>query len=382
MASAWTVKKTLQCWPKALGSSPGAGPTRLQANEVAQKLCPARPLVKGTLKSAAQSRIINAGGQKVTRLKSRPCERFHLEQLDERIDVIQARAVCTQIGVPMDGIEQSSQPTNHVSITLILSLAALLLAGGVAEPAVAAELNSNLGANIAASFDLFEDLGNLKEGFVSAFLLIFFSEIGDKTFFIAVLLALKRNKAAVFAGTFGALAVMTLITVVLGRVFHVLDEALPFDKTWEAEIPLDDIAAVLLLTYFGLSTLRDAYRAEEGDGDEEKESAEAAVASFGDGAATLAGFDLGTVAATFALVFAAEWGDKSFFSTIALAAAGSPLGVVGGAVAGHGIATILAVAGGSILSKYISPKIIGYAGGSLFLIFAAVTLFDVTSKLP
>ena len=53
----------------------------------------------------------------------------------------------------------------------------------------------------------------LREGIVSGFLLILFSELGDKTFFIAVLLALKENKGLVFAGSFGALAVMTIISV-------------------------------------------------------------------------------------------------------------------------------------------------------------------------
>lgn len=58
----------------------------------------------------------------------------------------------------------------------------------------------------------------LREGFVSGFLLILFSEIGDKTFFIALLLALRQPKGVVFAGTFGALAVMTVISVLLGQV--------------------------------------------------------------------------------------------------------------------------------------------------------------------
>ena len=63
-----------------------------------------------------------------------------------------------------------------------------------------------------------------REGFVQALLLIFFSEIGDKTFFIALLLALQQPRSLVFAGTFGALAVMTVISVGLGRFLHVLDE--------------------------------------------------------------------------------------------------------------------------------------------------------------
>lgn len=70
--------------------------------------------------------------------------------------------------------------------------------------------NTQLGYDYVAG-----SLGNeaFREGLVSGFLLILFSELGDKTFFIAVLLALKKNKGLVFAGTFGALAVMTVISV-------------------------------------------------------------------------------------------------------------------------------------------------------------------------
>ena len=86
---------------------------------------------------------------------------------------------------------------------------------------------------------------------------------------------------------------------------------------------------------------------------------------------------MGLVLSTLALVFAAEWGDKSFLATIALAAASSPLGVVAGAVAGHGVATGIAVLGGSVLGDLVSEQVVQYVGGSLFLVFAAITAFDV-----
>lgn len=62
---------------------------------------------------------------------------------------------------------------------------------------------------LAASSDfstIFGDIGDLSTGFASAFLLIFFSELGDKTFFIAALLAARNSAGVVFIGTFGALA--------------------------------------------------------------------------------------------------------------------------------------------------------------------------------
>ncbi|EEF51277.1 Transmembrane protein TPARL, putative [Ricinus communis] len=198
------------------------------------------------------------------------------------------------------------------------------------------------------------DLGDISTGFASAFLLIFFSELGDKTFFIAALLAARNSAATVFTGTFGALAVMTIISVVLGRTFHYVDEILPF-RLGETDLPVDDIAAVCLLVYFGVSTLIDASSGDGLKAEDEQKEAELAVSEFsGNGAGILAAAS--TIISTFVLVFVAEWGDKSFFSTIALAAASSPLGVIGGALAGHGVATLIAVLGGSLLGTLLSEK--------------------------
>ncbi|KAI5076233.1 hypothetical protein GOP47_0008298 [Adiantum capillus-veneris] len=220
------------------------------------------------------------------------------------------------------------------------------------------------------------DLDDIKSGFVSAFLLIFFSEIGDKTFFIAAVLASRKSNAAVFTGTFGALVAMTFISVFLGRAFHYIDGVLPF-SLGENDLPLDDLAAVVLLVYFGATTLLEAASMEGSKAQEEQQEAELAIAGLGGNGKGSA--ITNTAFATFGLVFVAEWGDKSFFSTIALSAASSPVGVVSGAVAGHGLATVLAVLGGSLLSNYISEKVTAYIGGSLFLIFAAFTLYEIVS---
>jgi putative Ca2+/H+ antiporter (TMEM165/GDT1 family) len=240
----------------------------------------------------------------------------------------------------------------------------------------------------------------LVEGVVQGLLLIFFSEIGDKTFFIALLLALKRPRGAVFAGTFGALAAMTAVSVALGRAVHALDElgggALEVRVGDALTVPVDDALAVLLLVYFGVQTLRGAAGADARAEEEREEADEAVEGLLGGGggggggggsggssaAATTAASNAANwalIASTFGLVFAAEWGDKSFLATIALAAAGDPLGVTLGAVAGHGVATGLAVAGGSALRGVVSERTAGYVGGSLFLVFAAATAFDVVT---
>ena len=248
------------------------------------------------------------------------------------------------------------RPSPAVALACAASLAAL---GACASPALASDLASSAAETAATT-------GSLTDGFLSAFLLIFFSEIGDKTFFIAVLLATQQSKGSVFAGTFGALAVMTVISVGIGQVFHVAEEA--SGALLRTDVPWDDYLAIALLLFFGIQTL---ISAEEETAEEEEEDAKVAVAGMEfDGATAL-------IISTFALVFAAEWGDKSFIATIALSAAASPVGVALGGAAGHGVATGIAVLVGDVLGDVVSERVVKYTGGALFILFAIATALDI-----
>merc|ERR1719186_620381 len=69
---------------------------------------------------------------------------------------------------------------------------------------------------------LFEDLVNVTRhrgilhGFSESISVILVSEIGDKTFFIAANLAMRNNKLTVFLAALSALAVMTVMSALLG----------------------------------------------------------------------------------------------------------------------------------------------------------------------
>ncbi|XP_061348084.1 protein PAM71-homolog, chloroplastic [Gastrolobium bilobum] len=216
-----------------------------------------------------------------------------------------------------------------------------------------------------------------KSGFTAAFTLIFVSEIGDKTFFIAALLAMQYEKGLVLLGSMGALALMSVLSVVIGRIF----QSVP--AQFQTTLPIGEYAAVTLLLFFGLKSIKDAWVlpsdvAKNGDNSspELDELAEAEELVKEKMSKRLSN-PLEIIWKSFSLVFFAEWGDRSMLATIALGAAQSPWGVASGAIAGHLLATSIAILGGAFLANYISEKLVGYLGGGLFLIFAIATFFGV-----
>uniref|UniRef100_A0A803LVY4 GDT1 family protein n=1 Tax=Chenopodium quinoa TaxID=63459 RepID=A0A803LVY4_CHEQI len=196
-----------------------------------------------------------------------------------------------------------------------------------------------------------------KTGFTAAFTLIFVSEIGDK----------------VLLGSMGALGLMTILSVIIGRVF----QSVP--AQFQTTLPIGEYAAVTLLLFFGLKSIKDAWdlpaddsKDENKDGSELGEYTEAEELVKASKRLTNP-FEI--LWKSFCLVFFAEWGDRSMLATIALGAAQSPWGVASGAIVGHLVATSVAVLGGAFLAKYISEKLVGYLGGVLFLLFAVATFF-------
>lgn len=77
---------------------------------------------------------------------------------------------------------------------------------------------------------------------------------------------------------------------------------------------------------------------------------------------------------TFSLVFLAELGDKTQLTVLARSATDKPWLVLCASVLALSVAALLATILGSVLQKYISPRILQVAGGILFLVFGAVLL--------
>ena len=240
--------------------------------------------------------------------------------------------------------------------------------------------------------------------------MIIFSEIGDKTFLIAALMAMKHPRLVVFSAAFAALIAMTILSAVLG---HAVPTLIPKRFT--------NFLAALLFLVFGAKMVRDGYRISPDQGvseemkevemelEEKEEMArkmgrrhhssspyvmEAGLAnsrnsrsnsrlpappdsppsssderspspSRGSSAISmLAGvnnlFSLLLSPAwvqTFIMTFLGEWGDRSQIATIAMAAGQDYWWVTGGAVTGHAFCTAIAVLGGRAVAGRVSLRL-------------------------
>jgi putative Ca2+/H+ antiporter (TMEM165/GDT1 family) len=201
--------------------------------------------------------------------------------------------------------------------------------------------------------------------FTAGLLLITFSELGDKTFFIAVILSMKHSRRLVFAGVIAALAAMTILSVVVGQAVSLL----PKLYIYYAEVVLF-IAFGLKLLYEGMKMLPTSACDTEVV-EEAKDAVDKAEKQLSKQKTFWA-----IILETFVLTFMAEWGDRTQFATIALAAGNNPVGVTTGAILGHGICTAIAVIGGRMLGGKISEKTLTLIGGFLFILFGIIAAIE------
>ncbi|KAI9374105.1 hypothetical protein BJX61DRAFT_346608 [Aspergillus egyptiacus] len=239
-----------------------------------------------------------------------------------------------------------------------------------------------------------------------SFTMIVVSEVGDKTFLVAALMAMRHPRLLVFSAAFSALIGMTVLSAVLG---HAVPSLIPKSFT--------KILAAVLFFVFGAKMLKEGREMspDEGVGEEMREvemeleekelrlsrrrssvtphaleagrlgrksrsstsrlpSPPESLSSSSSRASSprpsqrwndlLAGlnnlFSLLLSPAwvqTFVMTFLGEWGDRSQIATIAMAAGQDYLWVTVGAITGHGICTAAAVIGGSAIAGKVSMRV-------------------------
>ncbi|WCJ24539.1 GDT1-like protein 5 [Euphorbia peplus] len=216
---------------------------------------------------------------------------------------------------------------------------------------------------------------SVMQGFSKSLAMTVLSEIGDKTFFAAAIMAMRHPRRLVLSGCLAALVVMTILSVVLGWAAPNL-----LSRSWTHHI------TTILFFGFGFWSLWDGFTG-KGDSEELSEVEAEMDAAWKNNSGTTkegvkAGDDLKKqrrpflsqffspiFLKAFSITFFGEWGDKSQIATIGLAADENPLGVVLGGIIGHALCTTAAVVGGKSLASQISERFVALSGGVLFVIF-------------
>jgi len=253
-------------------------------------------------------------------------------------------------------------------------------------------------------------------GFSESISVILVSEIGDKTFFIAAILAMRNNKLTVFLAALSALFLMTILSGLLGWVVTTF---IPREITY--------YTCTAIMFAFALKMIWEAWRMEDDEMEEVQKEVEQELAELEgspgqeveegvnrgqenpgfDGPAVVRkeeGKDVGAEQGwvnnaidrgckenswfgkkclkifklfvnTFTLTFIAEWGDRSQLATIVLAGINNVVGVILGGCLGHAICTGGAVLAGALIARFISIRKITFLGALVFLGFAIASIF-------
>jgi len=179
--------------------------------------------------------------------------------------------------------------------------------------------------------------------FFAAFALIFLAELGDKTMITVITLSSKYSRWLVFVAGVLALALVSLIGVLIGQVL--------FDYIPENVITI--VAGVLFIA-FGILTILVP---------EKEGNRKAASGKYG------------PFLSSFGLIAVMELGDKTQLSVIALSAEyGEPLVILAGAVLAFALVTLIGVLVGAEIGKRVPERHIKLASAAIFIIFGVVFL--------
>ncbi|KAJ5111075.1 hypothetical protein N7532_001610 [Penicillium argentinense] len=286
-------------------------------------------------------------------------------------------------------------------------------------------------AGSTSSYDKTTGLPEESDGLhslVFAFTMIVVSEIGDKTFLVAALMAMRHPRLVVFSSAFSALIAMTVLSAVLG---HAVPTLIPKSVT--------KFMAAILFLVFGAKMLKEGREMspDEGVGEEMREveqeleekeqeqirlgrrrssvtphnleagraggrpksrgnrmpSPPESISSsssrgsspnpqhrlndFMAGVSNLFSLLLSPAwVQTFVMTFLGEWGDRSQIATIAMAAGQDYWWVTIGAITGHGLCTAAAVIGGRAIAGRVSMRVVTLGGAVAFLVFGIIYLIE------
>lgn len=238
-----------------------------------------------------------------------------------------------------------------------------------------------------------EELNQAKFGrFLGSAIMIVVSEIGDKTFFIAALMAMRHPSVFVFSSSYSAMVVMTVLSMILGLVLPSL-----------LSRKVTTLLAALLFVVFGVRMVMEAWSMDKNlaatdemeevendlamhDSSNAMEKAEGGGLTSDDSPASklhqkkvqdILSLVLSPVwIQIFAMTFLGEWGDRSQIATVAMGAGEGWFEVLFGCLLGHFISTVIAVLGGKILAQHLSLRTITFSGALCFLLFGVFYFND------